>query len=124
MRLWFEIFPPDLDATADFYCRVLDFQIADDRRTAPEPYLALQRDTVRVGASTRPEVDQRVHRRPPTGVELVLEVDDLDAELNRVRASGWPIEEDVQLRPWGRRDFRILDPSGYYLRVTARTASI
>ncbi len=22
--------------------------------------------------------------------------------------------------PWGQRDFRLLDPSGYYLRVTSR----
>jgi len=24
------------------------------------------------------------------------------------------------LRPWGLRDFRIFDPSGYYLRITER----
>ena len=58
------------------------------------------------------------HRRPPVGVELVLEVDDVDAELERVRMSGWPIDEQLQERPWGLRDFRLIDPSGYYLRLT------
>jgi uncharacterized glyoxalase superfamily protein PhnB len=52
-------------------------------------------------------------------VELVLEVDDLEAEHQRVRAA-WPLEEDLQERPWGLRDFRVLDPSGYYLRITNR----
>ena len=52
------------------------------------------------------------HRRPPVGVELVLEVDDVDAELERVRMSGWPIDEQLQERPWGLRDFRLIDPSG------------
>ena len=55
-----------------------------------------------------------------TGVELVLEVDDLDEEHARVTAAGWPLAEDLADRPWGLRDFRLLDPSGYYWRVTSR----
>jgi catechol 2,3-dioxygenase-like lactoylglutathione lyase family enzyme len=30
--------------------------------------------------------------------------------------------EDLAGRPWGLRDFRLLDPSGYYWRVTGRAA--
>lgn len=116
----FEIFPSELDATADFYRRVLGFRVVDDRHRTPEPYLTLQRDGVLIGAALREEVGDRAHRRPPVGVELVLEVDDLDAELERVRAAGWPVDEPARLRPWGLRDFRLLDPSGYYLRVTTR----
>jgi len=37
-----------------------------------------------------------------------------------LRAAGWPLDEDLQDRPWGLRDFRILDPDGYYLRITNR----
>lgn len=62
-------------------------------------------------------------RCPPVGVELVLEVDDLREELDRVERAGWPLEEALQARPWGLQDFRILDPSGYYLRITERRAS-
>ena len=68
----------------------------------------------------RPEVRDRGQRRPVTGVELVLEVDDLDEEHARVTAAGWPLAEDLTDRPWGLRDFRLLDPSGYYWRVTSR----
>jgi lactoylglutathione lyase len=53
-------------------------------------------------------------------MELVLEVDDIAAERDRVVAAGWPPAEDLQDRPWGLRDFRILDPAGYYLRITGR----
>jgi len=35
-------------------------------------------------------------------------------------AAGWPLAEDLQDRPWGLKDFRILDPAGYYLRITDR----
>lgn len=50
----------------------------------------------------------------PSGTEIVLEVDDLAAELGRVRAGGWPILQTIT------RQERGLDPDGYYLRVTNR----
>jgi len=112
--------PTDLDATADFYTRVLGFRLVSDQRGAKDPYLALERDGVHIGAAARPDQGHRDQRRPPTGVELVLEVNDLDTEHRHVVASGWPLAADLQQRPWGQRDFRLLDPSGYYLRVTSR----
>lgn len=30
------------------------------------------------------------------------------------------MSEDLVVRPWGLRDFRVVDPSGYYLRITER----
>jgi len=54
-------------------------------------------------------------------VELVLEVDDVVAERDQITAAGWPITEDLHDRPWGLRDFRVLDPAGYYLRITDRS---
>jgi lactoylglutathione lyase len=120
MTLRFEIFPDDLDVVADFYQRVLGFSLVTDQRDASAPYLALRRGTVRVGAARREIPDARAARRPPAGVELVLEVDDIAGERDRVLAAGWPLEEDLQERPWGLTDFRILDPAGYYLRITDR----
>jgi lactoylglutathione lyase len=114
-----EIFPSDLDATADFYVRVLGFAVERDDRDAENPYLALRLDGVRIGAAQRPEVN-RAARRPPTGVELVIEVDDLDRLHDRVVDAGWPIEDEMTNQPWGLRDFRVIDPSGYYLRLTER----
>jgi lactoylglutathione lyase len=118
MSARFEIFPVDLSATADFYTRVLRFELVGDRRGQADPYLALRRGSVRIGAALQPASGERRHRRPPTGVELVLEVDDILGEHDRVHAAGWPLEEDLTERPWGLRDFRVLDPDGYYLRIT------
>jgi hypothetical protein len=42
------------------------------------------------------------------------------AERDQITAAGWPITEDLRDRPWGLRDFRVLDPAGYYLRITDR----
>jgi lactoylglutathione lyase len=123
MTLRCEIFPVDLDATVDFYARVLGFAVLKDQRRDPVAYVSLGRGDVLVGALRGDAADVRTARRPQTGVELVLEVDDVGAERDRVVAAGWPLNEDLQLRPWGLTDFRVLDPDGYYLRITNRAAN-
>ncbi len=120
MTLRFEIFPVDLDRAVDFYTRVLGFALARDERRGPAPYVELRRDGVQVGAAARPPVSSPECRRPPTGVELVLEVDDVAAERDAVRRAGWVLDEDLVDRPWGLTDFRVVDPDGYLLRVTSR----
>jgi lactoylglutathione lyase len=57
------------------------------------------------------------------GVELVLEVDDVGAARRKVAAAGWPVTADLMIQPWGLKDFRLLDPSGYYWRITSSTVS-
>lgn len=118
MSVRLEIFTSDLDAVVAFYTQVLDFTLVRDERTAPVGYVALERGAVQIGAAYRADPVERSARRPPTGIELVLEVDDLTAEHDRVVANGWPLEEPLQDRPWGLADFRILDPGGHYLRIT------
>jgi uncharacterized glyoxalase superfamily protein PhnB len=63
-----------------------------------------------------------INDRPPLGVELVLEVDDLHADHDRVTSAGWALVEDLTVRPWGLSDFRLLDPAGYYWRLTTRSS--
>jgi len=118
MRLRVELYPADLNATLDFYVHVLDFDCIRDERETGDGYLLLQRDEAVVSASQRADVGDRAARRPPVGVELVLVVDDVIRELDRIRDRGWAIEEGLTSRPWGARDFRLLDPSGYYITVS------
>jgi lactoylglutathione lyase len=59
-------------------------------------------------------------QRRGLGVEIVMEVDDLGTAHRRVLDSGHPVFEPPQQRPWGLWDFRIVDPDGYYLRITSR----
>ena len=120
MWLRVELFPADLDATVAFYVGVLRFTVDRDERTASHPYLLLRRGDAVIGAAARSKIMNHVERRPPTGVELVLEVEDVNAERARVEQAGWPVAEDLTDRPWGLRDFRLLDPDGYYLRITSR----
>jgi lactoylglutathione lyase len=99
---------------------VLGFVVLKDQRDVPAAYVYLGRGGVRVGALREDAPADHAARRPPSGVELVLEVDDIGAERDRVVAAGWPLDENLQHRSWGLTDFRILDPDGYYLRITDR----
>ncbi|BBB48893.1 lactoylglutathione lyase [Pelolinea submarina] len=51
---------------------------------------------------------------------MVLEVDDVAAMYEHVLSENWPLAAELQQRPWGLTDFRVVDPSGYYLRITSR----
>jgi lactoylglutathione lyase len=121
MTLRCEFFTADVDAEVEFYTRVLGFSVTKDQRGGPIDYAALRRGEVRIGVARRP-VEGSAERRPPIGVEVVLEVEDVAGERDRVVGAGWRLEEDLQDRPWGLTDFRLLDPAGYYLRVTNRRA--
>lgn len=120
MTLRVEVFPDDLDAFVSFYTDVLGFTLTADRRGTDSPYVAVECGGVRIGALRAWESVERGARALPTGVEIVLEVDDVAEARRRVQAAGYPIDEDLTRRPWGLTDFRIYDPAGYYLRITGR----
>lgn len=58
-------------------------------------------------------------------MEIVIEADDVDRAYALARGEaerhGGRIEA-LDDRPWGARDFRLVDPDGYYVRVTSRSA--
>ncbi len=49
---------------------------------------------------------------------VVLETDDLDADFERVAASGADIIQEPMDQPWGARDAAFRDPSGNQLRIS------
>ena len=51
--------------------------------------------------------------------DLSIEVDDLDAALERCRAAGVPIEYGPSNEPWGVRRFYVRDPFGKLINVLA-----
>ncbi len=116
-----------LDATAEFYTQVLGFTLGRDQRAEHHYYLSLERDHPRIGAARatgphNPTQPSPAQRRPPPGVELVDEVDDAVLDRDLVVAAERPLPgEDLRDRPSGLRDFRVGDPSSYYLRVTDRS---
>jgi lactoylglutathione lyase len=126
MRLRLELFVSDLQASVAFYTEVLGFQVM---RADPD-YVSVRTGAVVLGlgpVAKLPETGvgpgftrQRLRADRGAGVEIVLEVDDLDelrALYRRCQTRG-VVAEALREQPWGLQDFRVVDPDGYYLRVT------
>lgn len=111
MRLRYEVSHQVVSEVVRFYVEVLRLEILDHQQNDFPEYASLCRDGVQVGccefvdAVTAP-------RRPPRGSEIVLVVDDIDAEYVAVRAAGYQLADGLTRRPWGLRDFRLFDPTG------------
>ena len=116
-----ELFVTDVHESVRFYTDVLGFALQDGTHVAD--YNALVRGDVRLSVQTAAALsaDHPLARPGPRGlgVEFVLEVDDLDALYAHV-AARHPVAAAPAMRPWGLRDFRVLDPDGYYWRITTR----
>lgn len=55
-----------------------------------------------------------------TGVELVIVVPNIHQVYQHIQNEKYPIYENIKKQPWGMTDFRLVDPDGYYVRVTSK----
>jgi catechol 2,3-dioxygenase-like lactoylglutathione lyase family enzyme len=118
-----ELFVADVERSARFYEDVLGFV----RVRESDGYIAVHlgdahvgigvKESLPAGHPLRPGEDERVG----VGVEIVIEVNDVVTTYGHVEASGHSMLVPLSRRPWGLDDFRIVDPDGYYLRITNRT---
>jgi predicted enzyme related to lactoylglutathione lyase len=124
MSLRLELFVQDMERSVNFYCRVLGFEIL----RSSSDYARLHNGSVILGLGpigklaeqegyfTRTQLTVQEHG---LGVEIVFEVKDVRAMYEQVQTVGYAIFEPLQQQPWGLEDFRIVDPDGYYLRITS-----
>jgi lactoylglutathione lyase len=117
-----ELFVRDVDRSVAFY-KALGFGVA--RRY--EDYVLLRRGEIKLSLQGDAHVVAGPHYFTPniqqfprgTGVEVSIQVADVDAEYIRAKTAGLNIVKPMQDRPWGARDFRVADPDGYFLRITS-----
>lgn len=118
-----ELFVADVERSVAFY-EALGFERRRQRGdwvqlTRGGSLLVLQGDAHAVagGHYFSPYIDRRPRG---VGVEVVVEVDDIDALHAAARAHGIEIVRPLQLRRWQAWDFRVADPDGYFIRFTSR----
>ena len=105
----------DLDATAAFYGR-LGFEVAG-RYPAPDDYLILRGHGLELHFFAFPEHETA---RSYAGAYVRLaEVDGLHARFGRagLPRSGIPRLVPPEDKPWGMREFVVVDPDGSLLRI-------
>ncbi|MEO5806579.1 DUF1003 domain-containing protein [Devosia sp.] len=116
-----ELFVNDIARSRDFYQSALGFTASG---AASGGYVAMTRGGITLSLNDRAQLpaDHPVQamsgERLGRGVEIVLEVDDVEADFARAQSLQPGCELTSQ--PWGLRDFRVIDPDGYYVRVTGR----
>lgn len=123
MTARFELFADDVIALRDFLQRVLRFEVS---QTSPS-YTELSSGDIRIGLGPvsglptgHPLRPRDAGERKGLGVEIVIETADVDAFYRHVRSTGYAIAAPLSARSWGLRDFRVVAPEGYYVRVTSR----
>ena len=122
VELRLELFVENVQKSTDFYLRVFGFQVV--AHDSGDYTMVVKGDAV-IGFSrldalnhdhpSRNRADERLGR----GVEIVLSVDDVQAAFE-VAQKGCLTISDLATRPWGLRDFRVVDPDGYYIRVSGQ----
>lgn len=112
----------DLRVSAAFYTETFDFKEVSNN----PGYILLQRNALVLGLKT----DELLWHPDPgeqpvesldrgVGVELVLEISDIGQFHEKMQQAGVAIHEPLKEQPWGATDFRMLDPDGYYWRITS-----
>lgn len=105
-------------ATRDFYVRYFDFAVAFDAGW----YVHLRRDgeptyELAIVDATHPTIPDG-YRNPVTGLLLNFEVDDVDAEYERlVDQAGLQPVLAIRSEDFGQRHFIVADPSGVLVDV-------
>lgn len=53
------------------------------------------------------------------GMELIIVVKDLEIVYQRCLENNYVIKVPIEKYDWGMRGFKIIDPDGYFLRITS-----
>jgi len=56
------------------------------------------------------------------GLIISFEVDDVDAEYDRLKGEGVQIYQEMQNKPWGERSFVVDDPNGVHIYIYKSTS--
>lgn len=123
MKLRVELFVESIENSIEFYRDVLEFTVPEE---ADKDYVPVKKGDVILGLGemknlpeSHPLKVNTHNQKKGLGIEIVLEIEDINAFYKKIVSKGYPIETELSKKPWGLADFRLLDPDDYYLRVTS-----
>lgn len=123
MRFRMELFVKDVRASARFYSEVLGFVSGEES----DDYMSVRNGDASIGLGAIENLPDGHYLKPQSnqerkggGVEIVLEVEGIEACYRSIMELGYPVHGALARRPWGATDFRIVDPDGYYIRLTEK----
>lgn len=124
--LRFELFVTDVQATIAFFEATLG--LVPPEGWSYDGYVPLQSGSVTIGVQTADNLRADHHFSKEklagprgVGLEIVVEVENLTETHDRAERAARELGvvcEPLKDRPWGLRDFRLIHPDGFYVRVT------
>ena len=120
MRLRLELFVKSVPDSMDFYTRVLGFETISHK---PNDYSVFRLGNIQIALQSQSQLPddhplKPMHHPVGLGIEIVLEVENIDLAYARIQEENWQLADTLAQRSWGLRDFRVIDPDGFYIRVT------
>jgi catechol 2,3-dioxygenase-like lactoylglutathione lyase family enzyme len=123
----FSYFTPDYDATVAFYRDGLELPVLESwNRDADDRGALFAAASGIIEVLVRPRSGDSSHfwdDRPPQGVFMVIEVDDVEQTYRRAVEKRLPIHQHLSTQAWGHRGFCVREPNGLTLYFFTETKS-
>ncbi|REK53802.1 MAG: lactoylglutathione lyase [Geobacillus sp.] len=116
-----ELFVKDLQRSVDFYKNVIRLDLSSQNessamfKTENLNLLLTKEDVI----SSNHYFSEIKTSRKGMGVEIILVVPDVQSYYQRICEMQIEVESELKQQEWGMTDFRLIDPDGYYLRITS-----
>lgn len=123
MTFWTGIVTPKVQESKDFYVRLFGCEVIYEGEGGWFVLLRLGESELGLMQADLP-TQAPLFRQPlqGPGMWISVDVDDVDAQYERIRALGVPIEVALCDEPWGDRHFVVLDPNGIGVDVVQHQA--
>ena len=121
MQIRLELFVADLQKSIQFYEEVLCFKFF--RKTEKSAMMKLNDFALLLTPDYILHEHHFLKKDGLTpkgkGVEIIVAVQNVEKMYEHVVERKYLIESSLQKQTWGMKDFRLIDPDGYYLRITS-----
>lgn len=121
MKFWTGVVTEKVCESKDFYVRLFGCEVLYQGEN--DWVVLLQLGQSELGFM-KPNLESQaaIFRKPlcGQGMWIVVDVENVDAEYQRIQSLGVPIEVELRDEPWGDRHFVVIDPNGIGVDVVQR----
>ena len=119
MKCWSGVITKDVEASKAFYIRLFGCEVLYES----DWFVLLKLGSSELGFML-PDLDMQAPIFRPAfegkGLWIAVDVDDVDAEYDRIKSMNIPIEVELRDEPWGDRHFALVDPNGIGIDVVQK----
>ena len=119
MKLWSGVITDKIQESKEFYVRIFGCEVIYEN----DWFVLLELGGGEFGFMLPNHESQASLFHPAfqgQGIWIAIDVDNVDAEYQRIQELGVPIEVQIRDEPWGDRHFAVIDPNGIGVDVVQR----